>query len=65
VNNRFTSRKWVLALLTIAIAIAARAAGWIDGAQFVSLVTWITGLYMAGNVAGVAADKYAAKPPPC
>jgi hypothetical protein len=56
-DSHFASRKWVLALLALGIAIAARALHWIDGAQLVSLVTWTTGLYMAGNVGQAVADK--------
>ena len=54
---RFASRKWMLALITLSCAVGARAIGWIDGAQFVSMFTWITGLYMAGNVGQAVADK--------
>jgi hypothetical protein len=56
-DPRFTSRKWVLTLLVLLLAIGARGCSWVDGAQLVSLVTWSVGLYMAGNVGESVAGK--------
>lgn len=56
-GKHFNSRKWTLALLIVICSMASRGLGWIDGAQLVSLLTWITGLYMAGNVGQAVADK--------
>jgi hypothetical protein len=56
-DSRFTSRKWVLTLVCLMLAVIARACTWIDGAQFVSLLTWSVGLYMCGNVGQAVADK--------
>ena len=50
VDNRFVSRKWSLTVGVVLIAMIARGVSWIDGAQFVSLLTWIVGLYMVGDV---------------
>jgi hypothetical protein len=65
-DPRFTSRKWLLTLFVIALTIASRWANWVDGAQFVSLLTWIVGLYMAGNVAQTVAGNISitSKPDP-
>ena len=56
-DNHFTSRKWILTLLVLTISVIARWLNWVDGAQFVQLLTWIVGLYMAGNVGQAVADK--------
>lgn len=52
-----TSRKFILAVSCIAIATGLLLYKSIDGAQWVDVVKWVTGLYMAGNVG----EKYAAK----
>lgn len=57
VDNRFLSRKWALTLAVIVLAVISRAVSWIDGAQFVSLLTWIVGLYMAGNICSAVAGN--------
>lgn len=56
-DTRFASRKWRLALIALFLATLSRALSWIDGPSFVSLVEWIVGLYMAGNVGRAAVDK--------
>jgi hypothetical protein len=65
-DPRFTSRKWLLTLFVLAVSIGSRWATWIDGAQFVSLITWIVGLYMAGNVMQTVAGNISitSKPDP-
>lgn len=52
-----TSRKFMLAVGCIFIATGLLLYKGIDGAQWVDVVKWVTGLYMAGNVG----EKYAAK----
>lgn len=56
-DRRFASRKWRLSLLALVLCVLARALNWVDGAQFVSLVEWVVGLYMAGNVGSAVAEK--------
>lgn len=53
-----TSRKFMLAVGCIAIATGLLLYNSINGAQWVDVVKWVTGLYMAGNVG----EKYASKP---
>ena len=53
-----TSRKFMLAVGCIAIGTGLLLYTSIDGAQWVDVVKWVTGLYMAGNVG----EKYAKKP---
>jgi len=52
-----TSRKFLLAVGCITIATGLLLYKNIDGAQWVDVVKWVTGLYMAGNVG----EKYAGK----
>lgn len=56
-TNRLASRKWILTLLCVVLAALAVWFGRIDGDQFVGLLQWLVGLYMAGNVASEAAGK--------
>lgn len=49
-------RRFTMALLVVACAIGARAAGWIDGAQLVQLLRDALGIYGAANVGGRVAD---------
>lgn len=51
------SRKFMLAVGCIWIATILLLLKSVDGAQWVDVVKWVTGLYMAGNVG----EKYAAK----
>lgn len=53
----YTSRKFILAVGCIAIATGLLLYKSIDGAQWVDVAKWVTGLFMAGNVG----EKYAAK----
>ena len=56
-KNPYTSRKFLLAVGCIAIATGLLLYKSIDGAQWVDVAKWVTGLFMAGNVG----EKYAAK----
>lgn len=56
-DTRFASRKWRLSILALFLATLGRALGWVDGPAYVSLIQWIVGLYMAGNVGRAAVDK--------
>lgn len=61
-TNRLASRKWTLTLLCVVLAAVAVWFGKIDGEQFVGLLQWLVGLYMAGNVASEAAGKITVTP---
>lgn len=52
-----TSRKFMLAIGCIAIATGLLLYNSVDGAQWVDVVKWVTGLYMAGNVGEKVAKK--------
>lgn len=55
--DRLTSRKWLLVLLVVVVAVLARWQAWVDGAQFVGLLQWVVGLYMVGNVGAAVAGQ--------
>jgi hypothetical protein len=55
--SRYRSRKFMLAVGCVAIATGLLLYRSIDGAQWVDVTKWVTGLFMAGNVG----EKYAAK----
>jgi predicted phosphoadenosine phosphosulfate sulfurtransferase len=57
-----TSRKFMLAVGCIAIATGLLLYKSIDGGQWVDVVKWVTGLYMAGNVGEKYAGKAEVKP---
>lgn len=48
--NKFSSRKLIIALVSLAITITMRVMNFIDGGQFVTLFSIIFGFYVAGNV---------------
>lgn len=45
-------RRFTLALLVLATAVGGRAMQWIDGAQFMSLLRDLLGIYGIANVGG-------------
>lgn len=53
--ERFASRKFLLALLTLLLGTAFFALGKLTADQWSSLISWVLGLYMAGNVGDTAA----------
>lgn len=57
-------RRFTLALLVLATAIGARAASWIDGAQLMTLLRDILGIYGLANVGGRAVNALAPPKPP-
>ena len=61
-DTRYASRKFILACATVLLTALARGLGWIDGAQFVALLQWTLGLYMAGNVGDTAAERLGIAP---
>lgn len=61
-GTRYGSRKFLLAVGCIVIATALLLYTSIDGAQWVDVTKWVTGLFMAGNVGEKYASKKEAKP---
>lgn len=51
--------KFMFALLVIAAATTMRALNLIAGAEWVSVATWVSALYMVGQVAAIVAQGYA------
>ena len=56
-DKRFLSRKFGLAAASMLYAFVALPMGWISSAEAMEWVRWTLGLYLAGNVADVAATK--------
>lgn len=56
------SRKFILACSSILLATGLLLAGFVDGANWVDVTKWVTGLFMAGNVGEKYASKTEAKP---
>lgn len=54
---KYGSRKWILALLILAITVIARWMEWIDGAQLVNLLASTMLFYGAANVSQKALTK--------
>jgi hypothetical protein len=50
-------RKFIIALIVIGIASLMLWFGKVTGDNFTSILIWITGLYMGGNVAAKVAEK--------
>jgi Na+/pantothenate symporter len=48
--NRLGSRKWIITLLGLILAIGFRAVGWTDNQGLVDLVKYVIGLYMGINI---------------
>lgn len=60
-SRGFASRKWILALLVVALSTGLLWLGRIDAARWTDAVIWVTGLYMAGNGATALALAWGAK----
>lgn len=58
-DTRYASRKWLLAVAAFLASVAFFALGRLTADQWISLTTWVLGLYGASNVAHVAASKAA------
>ena len=58
-ESRYRSRKFQLTLGSLLVSTLALFTGFIDGDQFVDIISMILGIYGVGNVAGyyVAAQK--------
>ena len=56
-QNPYKSRKFLLAVSCILIATILLLFGSIEGAHWVDVTKWVTGLFMAGNVGGKVAEK--------
>lgn len=52
--ERYASRKFLIACAAFAAGVAFFALGRLTADQWVSLTTWVLGLYMAGNVGDTA-----------
>ena len=62
VKNPYTSRKFIVAGGCILIATGLLLNASIEGAHWVDVTKWVTGLFMAGNVGEKYATKQEAKP---
>lgn len=58
--SRFASRKWLLALLVVAVGVGMELAGKLSP-QLVGLLQWVVGLYSGFNVTQKAAEWVATK----
>lgn len=56
-DNRYASRKFVLAAFLLVAAIGLLVAGRIEPSTWSSISTWVLGLYMTGNVGTALAAK--------
>ena len=58
-ESRYRSRKFMLTVGSLLVSTFALFTGFIDGDQFVDIISMILGIYGVGNVAGhyVAAQK--------
>lgn len=61
-TNPYKSRKFLLAVACIVIATGLLLNASIEGAHWVDVTKWVTGLFMAGNVGEKVAEKMKAKP---
>jgi hypothetical protein len=57
VDNRYASRKFLLACAAFVAGLVFFAMGKIDAAQWLSQSAWVLGLYLAGNVGDQAVTK--------
>ena len=62
VKNPYTSRKFIVAGGCILIATGLLLLNSIEGAHWVDVTKWVTGLFMAGNVGEKYATKQEANP---
>ena len=60
-DSHFASRKFVIACVIVVIATGFRIADLLSSAEWMNTVTWICGLYMAGNVGTAAVVAAEAK----
>ena len=55
--SRYASRKFVLAAAGFVAGVVFFALKWMTADQWIGWTTWLTGLYLAGNVADQAVTK--------
>lgn len=56
-DDKFASRKFVLACASFLAGVVMLATKQIDAAQWVSYTTWVLGLYFGANVADTFVDR--------
>lgn len=56
-DDKFASRKFVLACAAFVAGVVLLAAKLIDSAQWTSYTTWVLGLYYGANVADTYVDR--------
>lgn len=61
-KNPYTSRKFLLAVGCIVTATGLLLLNNIEGAHWVDVTKWVTGLFMAGNVGEKYVSKTEVKP---
>ena len=61
-TNPYKSRKFLLAVACILIATGLLLLKSIEGAHWVDVTKWVTGLFMAGNVGEKYVSKTEVKP---
>ena len=49
--KKFATRLWIAFLIGVLVVILFRAMSWCEGKDALSTLSWIFGLYMAGDVA--------------
>lgn len=60
--SRYASRKFLLAAATLLIATGLLIGGGLHSAEWVDMVRWTLGLYMAGNVGATAVGRPSTPP---
>ena len=56
-ESRYRSRKFLITVGALLVSAAALFTGFLDGDQFVDIITMILGIYSVGNVAGYYAAQ--------
>lgn len=56
-DDKFASRKFLLACVAFVCGVVLLSVGKIDAAQWVSYTTWVLGLYFGANVADTAVER--------
>lgn len=56
-DEKFKSRKFILASCSLAVASVGIAAGWLSGGEWVAAVSFILGLYGTANVSQRAVTR--------
>jgi hypothetical protein len=56
-DDRFASRKFVLASASFLAGVILLSVGKIDAAQWVSYTTWVLGLYFGANCLDTAVER--------